>query len=149
MAESIVGQTLKGRDKTIVVDKDALTISYSAAYHGFKGDKRIPYRRITAVQFREPGFMLAGYIQFSIQGAVEWQGAVFHDENAILFEKNDTARFRALKEFIDDAMARADNPTPMAPASVADELAKLADLKSRGILNEEEFNAQKAWLLRA
>merc|ERR1712146_687148 len=39
MSESIVGQTLKGRDKTIAVEKDALTISYSAAYHGFKGDK--------------------------------------------------------------------------------------------------------------
>ena len=35
----------------------------------------------------------------------------------------------------------------MSPSGVADELAKLAQLKDAGILTEEEFNAQKARLL--
>jgi uncharacterized membrane protein YdbT with pleckstrin-like domain len=36
---------------------------------------------------------------------------------------------------------------PAAPASATDELAKLADLRDRGALTEEEFQAQKAKLL--
>ncbi len=93
--------------------------------------------------------MLAGSIQFSIQGAVEWHGHVAQDENAVIFEKTEAAQFKALKDFIDEAMARADAPAAAAPVSVADELAKLADQKSQGILNDEEFSAQKARLLRA
>lgn len=40
-----------------------------------------------------------------------------------------------------------DAGAPAATPSVADELAKLADLKAKGILTEEEFQAQKAKLL--
>jgi hypothetical protein len=35
----------------------------------------------------------------------------------------------------------------VAPASVADELAKLAELRDQGILSEDEFLAQKGRLL--
>jgi HAMP domain-containing protein len=35
----------------------------------------------------------------------------------------------------------------VASTSVADELAKLSELKSSGVINEQEFNAQKARLL--
>lgn len=38
---------------------------------------------------------------------------------------------------------------PKQVGSIADELAKLADLKDRGILTEEEFNAQKQTLLHS
>lgn len=38
-------------------------------------------------------------------------------------------------------------PTQAAPLSVADELAKLADLKDRGVLTDDEFAAEKAKLL--
>ena len=37
----------------------------------------------------------------------------------------------------------------VSPSGVADELAKLAQLKAAGILTEEEFNAQKAKLLNS
>jgi hypothetical protein len=37
----------------------------------------------------------------------------------------------------------------VSPSGVADELAKLAQLKDAGILTEEEFNAQKAKLLNS
>jgi len=41
----------------------------------------------------------------------------------------------------------AGSPPPAAPASVADELAKLDRLRADGVLTEEEFRAQKAKLL--
>lgn len=48
---------------------------------------------------------------------------------------------------------RANAPSPVppeeAPVNVADELTKLADLRDRGILTDQEFSAQKVKLLGA
>ena len=142
--EAIVGPTLKGMTKSVYVEEDAITISYRALYHGFKGDKRVPYTSITSVQFMEPGSWLAGYIQLSIKGSVEWHGPVVQDENAIQFDK-DADDFRALREFIQNKMTV--SPTARAPSSLADELLKLASLRDQGVLTEDEFAAQKAKLL--
>ena len=38
-------------------------------------------------------------------------------------------------------------PPPLAGSGTADELAKLADLRDRGVLTEDEFNQQKAKIL--
>ena len=38
-------------------------------------------------------------------------------------------------------------PAPAASSSTSEELARLADLRDRGILTEEEFQAQKARVL--
>src|SRR3546814_7396613 len=86
---AIVGQTLKGQTKSITVHDDAVTTAYRALYHGFKGDKRIPLSSITAIQFREPGSWIAGYIQFSIRGGIEWTGQINQDENALQFRSEE------------------------------------------------------------
>jgi hypothetical protein len=141
---NIVGQTLKGMTKSVAVEEDAITISYRALYHGFKGDKRIPYSNITSVQFMEPGSWLAGYIQFSIKGAYEWHGPVNQDENAIQFDEH-PEEFRELRDLVQSKMANASGGA--ASASLADEIGKLAALRDQGILTEEEFAAQKGKLL--
>lgn len=143
---AIVGRTLKGQTKSIRVEQDAVTISYRALYHGFKGDKRIPYSSITALQFREPGSWLAGYIQFSIQGGVEWMGQVNQDENAAQFDTKEAEDFRALRDFAQERMAAHGALTQS--RSTADELVKLVALRDQGILTEDEFALQKAKLLR-
>jgi len=74
--QPLVGRTLKGQTKSITVSEDAVTIIPRALYHGFVGEKRIPYTIITAVQFKEAGGWLAGFIQFSIRGGTEWRGQV-------------------------------------------------------------------------
>lgn len=141
----IVGRTIKGATKSVTIEEDAITISYRALYHGFKGDKRIPFSSMTAVQFKEPGGWLAGYIQFSIQGGLEWQGPVNQDENAIQYDKQDADDFRALRDHAQERMAAA--RAPAVTASLADELAKLASLRDQGILTDAEFAAQKTRLL--
>ena len=143
--DPVVGRTFKGATKSVAVEADAITISYRALYHGFKGDKRIPLSSITAIQFKEPGGWLAGYIQFSIKGGIEWRGAVNQDENAIQFDSKDAAEFRAVRDYIQSRMAieKGFNPVPL----VADELTKLASLRDRGVLTAEEFAAQKTKLL--
>lgn len=142
--ESLVGKTLKGQTKSIVVGDDAVTIIPKALYHGFVGEKRIPYASITAVQFKEAGSWLAGFIQFSIKGGVEWHGQVNQDENALQFDKGLNGEFQALREFVERRMTSASAPQGV---SAADELMKLAALRDQGILTDEEFNAQKAKLL--
>lgn len=140
----VVGQTIKGKFNSVVVEDDAITISYRALYFGFKGDKRIPFTSITSVQFREPGTWLAGYVQFSIKGGIEWQGAVNQDENAIVFDAPGDD-FRALRDFVQSKIGAPRLADSV--GSVADELSKLANLRDQGILTDEEFVAQKAKLL--
>lgn len=140
----IVGQSLKGMTKSVLVEEDAITISYRKLYHGFKGDKRIPYSSITAVQWRDAGSWLAGYLQFTIKGAMEWHGPVGQDENSIEFDDNVEA-FKALRDFIQTKIAAPTGAQPQ--VSVADELSKLAQLRDQGILTDDEFAAQKAKLL--
>src|SRR3546814_3776962 len=101
---AIVGQTLKGHTKSITVHDDAVTIAYCALYHGFKGDKRIPLSSITAIQFREPGSWIAGYIQFSIRGGIEWTGQINQDENALQFDGKEADAFRALRDFVQERL---------------------------------------------
>lgn len=143
--DSISGQTLKGSTKSISVEDNAIVISYRALYHGFQGDKRIPYKSITAIQFKEAGSWLAGYIQFSIQGAMEWLGPVNQDENAVQFDKKDGQAFQVLRDFVQAKLAQGD--APAISASIADELSKLAQLRAQGILTDDEFSVQKAKLL--
>jgi len=65
------------------------------------------------------------------------------------------AECERVKTMVDDAVHRAKNPQPVVIASqnaapaidVADQLTKLAALRDRGVLTEEEFQAQKAKLL--
>ena len=54
--------------------------------------------------------------------------------------------FRAHPDFGKDVKEATNETTASAP-SVADELAKLAELKESGVLTEEEFNTQKTRLL--
>ena len=141
----LIGRTLKGQTKSIVIGDDALTIQPKALYHGFVGEKRIPYSSITAVQFKEAGSWLAGFIQFSIKGGFEWQGQVNQDENALQFDKALNVEFLALRDFVQERMA---SGTGSGGAGIADELTKLADLRDQGVLTEQEFLDQKAKLLR-
>ena len=58
--------------------------------------------------------------------------------------------FKVGVPFLDDPFFTGPNAAPqepVAPASVADELAKLAELRDQGILSEDEFLAQKGRLL--
>lgn len=140
----LIGQTLKGQTKSVLVQEDSLTIQPRAMYHGFIGEKRIPYTSITAVQFKEAGSWLAGFIQFSIKGGSEWRGQVNQDENALQFDKGSNETFRALRDFVEKQMAAG---VTNKGGSLADELTKLAGLRDQGILTEEEFQDQKAKLL--
>lgn len=119
------------------------------ATHG-RGDKKIPLTAISAVQWKPAG-MTNGFIQLSIGGA-DRQAAkggrtmnAAKDENSVVFTRKQQSAFEALRAALEQAIAS--QHTPAAATSVADELAKLAELHRQGVLNDTEFAAQKARIL--
>ncbi|MFN3657397.1 MAG: zinc ribbon domain-containing protein [Pseudolabrys sp.] len=71
---------------------------------GFKGEKTIPFSSISAVQFREPGAIVLGYIQFSIMGAPESSNPAT-DENTVNFTNGRQHQdFVKLKEHMDGVL---------------------------------------------
>jgi hypothetical protein len=119
---------------------------------GIKGDKRIPFASIGAVQFRPPG-LLVGYIQFAIAGGVENTKGILgsaSDENALQFVN--ALEFDKAREFIERKLSARDRSTSTSTPNtitIAEQLEKLASLLDRRLLTMDEFNAQKRALLSA
>ncbi|MCM3316692.1 DUF4429 domain-containing protein [Rummeliibacillus stabekisii] len=116
---------------------------------GSKGEKSIPIKSITAIQFKEPG-MTTGYIQFAYSGSTETKGgslSAVKDENSITFNKKELAQAKEFVELI-ESYRQIENTASIQPAaSVADELKKFKELLDEGILTQEEFDAKKKQLL--
>lgn len=115
--------TAKGHTGTVSFDGRMVTISHEGAAarlaHG-KGEKRIPLRSVSAVQWKEPGAMTNGFIAFSLAGAVESNAqkggrtmAAVSDENSVVFVKKQRDDMHQVKIAIEDALA---GPDPAATA---------------------------------
>ena len=102
---------LKGVNGTIIFDGNMVIIRRSGAMARMtvgKGEKRIPVRSVTAVQFKPAGMAVRGYIQFTIPGGNERRSApgrqttdAAKDENSVLFAKGDQAAFENLRDAIE------------------------------------------------
>ena len=148
---------VKGHNGQISVDDTWLTISRKVTLgllsQGLKGDKRIPIANILSVQFKAANAMVNGYIQFSTASGENTSG-IFSgvtDENSVLFTKKQLSDFEKLRDHLEHVIATRINNSGSAPAAqpldVADQLGKLAELVSKGLLTDEEFASQKAKLL--
>lgn len=116
---------------------------------GFQGDKQVPVRSITAVQFRAAGSMMAGVIQFTILGGREFAGGMLEatkDENAVMFSRDQEPAFVAIRQAIQRRISEGDRPTISAVSS-ADELERLAALLEKGHLTADEFAEAKRRIL--
>jgi len=115
---------------------------------GLKGDKEILISQISAIQLKKAGMLTNGYIQFSFLGGHETKSGIFNatrDENTIMFNTKQQNAFLELKEKVDHIIATSRVGT-VAQSSL-DELEKLASLRDKGIITEEEFNLKKKQLL--
>ena len=71
---------------------------------GFKGNKKIALKQISAIQFKPAGIFTNGYIQFSFLGGSESKSGLMmavHDENTIMFTKVQQEAFEKIKEKIE------------------------------------------------
>ncbi len=142
------GGTVELLDDGLVIRRKGVASFLS---QGLQGEKRIPFSSITSIQFKEPG-ITTGYIQFGLLGGVEKRGGVFDatkDENTVLFVSTALGNFRRLREIVESKIGQAHRtpgPSIVSSATYAEELTRLADLRDRGVLSDEEFGDEKARL---
>lgn len=113
-----------------------------------RGDKTIPYKGIIAVQLKKAG-MTAGYIQLTLMGGSEAKSGLFQsttDENSINFHTwgNSNKKFEEAKRIIEEKISKDTIPSE---SSSLNDLEKLAELKEKGVVTEEEFKRKKEQLL--
>ncbi len=115
---------------------------------GLKGDKEILIKQISSIQFKEATGFTNGYIQFSFLGGKEAKGGIFQatqDENSIMFKKRTQPDFVKIKSMIENKMMTYEEKG--SGSSGIHDLEKLAELKDKGIITEDEFAAKKRQIL--
>ena len=144
----------KGYNGSLIINDSWVVIKRGAK--GFilgggmlRGDKSIPYSSIVAVQLKKAGFT-AGYLQLTLTGGSEAKSGLFQsttDENTINFHNlgKNNELFSEAKNLIEEKMqeSRSGNHKK----SEADDLEKFSQLRDKGIITEEEFQAKKKQLL--
>lgn len=149
--------SVQGKNGSITLYNNKIRISHSgfhALTQGLRGEKEILLRSITSIQFKSSG-LTVGYIQFSFSGGSESKGGTMKaikDENTVTFSgsKQESA-FRQLKHEIEKLQMQQDSQKTQATQpqlTYLDELEKLASLRERGIISDDEFNAKKRELLK-
>ncbi len=115
---------------------------------GLKGDKIIMIPTISSIQFKKAGMLTNGYIQFAFMGGQEAKGGIFQgtqDENTVMFTTKQQPLFEQIRDAMENRIQAGNRPS--STSSDADELSKLADLRDKGILTEEEFQQKKKQIL--
>lgn len=103
----------KGINGSLVLGKGYIEIKREGLkaflYHGIKGNKKLAIKQISAIQYKEPGFM-KGFIQFTLIGGKENTGSqlsflrksnIEHDENTITFNKKQQPKFEKIKQEVE------------------------------------------------
>ncbi len=116
-----------------------------------KGGYTMPYESIHSVNISEGGWTAPPFIQILTPGerAISNSEEAMKTPSCLLFKKGRMSDFKAMKSEIEARAAKAKaRPAPTASApSVADEIRKLSQLLSEGLLTQAEFDRKKAQLL--
>lgn len=144
---------VEGLNGSIELTKTGVSLKrIGGLFSGFPpGTKNIPYRNITAVQFKKP-CVTVGFIQLTILGGIESQSGAFQavgDENTVTFSDEERiGEFEKIKNIIEQKITQ--SPELQTSSSNKDEfelLEKLAFLRDKGIVTEEEFLLKKKQIL--
>lgn len=123
--------------------------------HGFGKDKEIMIEDISSIEFRKSGFPRAGYILFYYKGGFSSRNSnifgqdIFgkNEDNRITFSDHQEAAFEEIKFMIEEKMREFRNVNIQSNNNSLSDLEKLAELKDKGIINDEEFEAKKKQIL--
>jgi hypothetical protein len=150
-AEGANGQLLLLEDSVRIKRREATAF----LNQGLQSDRIIPLAQIASVQLKNAGAFANGYIRFTIKGENKIKAAdITQDDNTIIFKAAQQPPFDKIKTAIETKMSTAKLPGPTnIPQSKSftyqyiDELEKLASLRDRGIITEEEFADKKRKIL--
>ena len=142
--------TIEVNDYNVIIRRSGL----NARLLGLRGDKEIMIKNITAIQFKKPGILTNGFIQFAFSGSSESKGGVFDatkDENSVVFTSKELRNFEAVRDFINQRRNDLHNDKPSIPQQSNDDIytqiEKLSELKDKGIITPDEFDRKKQQLL--
>jgi hypothetical protein len=120
------------------------------ATQGFtKGDKSIPIKMISSIQFKKGGLIANGYIQFAT-GAGESRGGIHDavkDENSVVFWMGANEEFEEFKDLVQEQINNLQNgeSTSSSPTALIRDLKGLLD---DGIISQKEFDEKKSKLMK-
>ena len=144
-------------NSTLRVYEDYIIIKHSGLLNtlsksGGKGEKRINYNAISAIEYKKASTVAAGVIQFSIYGSDIGRGnlAAAGDENSIMFDATKNQLTQEIVDYIEKRRTEIAKPQAtqvIQATSSAEELKKFKELLDMGILTQEEFDAKKKQLL--
>lgn len=147
----------KGSNGTLVVKENTIELvrsGFNARLLGLRGNKEILIKNITSLQFKKPGMLTNGFIQFAFSGSNESKGGVFDatkDENSIVFPKSELKTFEELKHLINKKRNTLQSPSvqtvQVQEEDIYSQIEKLSILKEKGIVTVEEFETKKRKLL--
>lgn len=114
---------------------------------GISGERKIYYKDISSIQFKESSKLLSGFIEFYIVGQNTKQGGGLFsgtdNENRFTFYNKQLPTMLEIKEFIENKL----NGDNSKSSNDLDDLIKLKELLDKGIITQEEFNQKKKQLL--
>ncbi len=144
---------IEGKNGNLKLTETGVRITRTGSlFSGFPpGSKNIPYKNITAVQFKKPDFTV-GFIQLTLLGGVEAQGGAFNavkDENTITFDDVEKIeQVERIKKIIEQRIIEPNHPQKESTNNNELELLeKLASLRDKGIVTEEELLLKKKQIL--
>ena len=115
---------------------------------GLKGDKEILISQVSSIQFKKANAFFNGYMQLAFVGGQEAKGGILQgaqDENTVMFRVSQQEAFERLRDELQKRIATSKGA--VSQTSSLDELDKLASLRDRGILTEDEFQQKKKQIL--
>jgi hypothetical protein len=130
----------RGQNGTISFDGAVVTVTRNGftPFAPVRAGKHIPLGDIAEVELRQAGALVSGFLAIRPVGGGRERVA----EDAIFFNRRQEPQFAALREAV--VGHRVDG----SGGTVGDELTKLARLVELELLTREEFDEQKAKLLR-
>ena len=117
---------------------------------GKKIEKDMLISKIVSIRFKKAGIFSDGYIQFIFEekgkAAKDSEPDVAADENAVIFRSGQQKAFEVMREAIEQKMG-VRRMGAKAGSTDFDELERLAVLRERKVITEDEFNQKKKQLL--
>ena len=158
--EYIFNDPTMGGKTIIKLGNGTLTISrpgvMSKLSHGFSGEKTILFNQISAIQIKKAG-IARGYIQFVLSGTKEARSGVIFgekDENIVYFastfnnKKTNNAAEEIKRTIEQYNLNNNKSNTIIKEDDKYDKLAKLKKLLDDNVITRDEFEIEKAKLLK-